>query len=140
MSSGITSLDRSIHLTMEWLKEIQEEFRWPDMNRVYSATKAVLLATRDRVTVVEAHHFAAQIPLVMKGMFFDGYNPSDKPLNIRNQEEFLEHVRYHFGDNPLDAENAVRTVARVLRRKISPGQYEDVVGNMPENIQKLYKE
>jgi len=140
MSAGIKPLDRSIQLTMEWLNEIQEEFKWPDKDRVYDATKAVLLATRDRITVEEAHQFAAQIPMVMKGMFFDRYDPTDKPMLIRNKDKFLEHVRMHFGDRPLDSENAVRTVAKVLRKKISQGQYEDVVGSMPKEIQKLYLE
>jgi uncharacterized protein (DUF2267 family) len=140
MSAGIKPLDRSIQLTLEWLNEIQEEFKWPDKDRVYDATKAVLLATRDRLTIEEAHQFAAQIPMVMKGMFFDGYDPTDKPMLIRNRDKFLEHVRKHFGDRPLDSENAVRTVAKVLRKKISEGQYEDVVGSMPKEIQKLYLE
>jgi uncharacterized protein (DUF2267 family) len=140
MSAGIKPLDRSIQLTLEWLNEIQEEFKWPNKDRVYDATKAVLLATRDRLTIEEAHQFAAQIPMVMKGMFFDGYDPTDKPMLIRNRDKFLEHVRKHFGDRPLDSENAVRTVAKVLRKKISEGQYEDVVGSMPKEIQKLYLE
>jgi uncharacterized protein (DUF2267 family) len=138
MSAGIKPLDRSIQLTLEWLNDIQEEFKWPDKDRVYDATKAVLLATRDRLTVEEAHQFAAQIPMVMKGMFFDGYDPTDKPMLIRNKDRFLEHVRKQFGNRPLDSENAVRTVAKVLRKKISKGQYEDVVGSMPKEIQKLY--
>lgn len=140
MSVGIVPIDSSLQRTMEWLKEIQEEFKWPDMDRVYDATKAVLLATRDRLTVDEAHQFAAQIPMVMKGMFFDRYDPTDKPLLIRDKDKFLEHVRNHFGDNPLDSEAAVRTVAKVLRKKISPGQYEDVVGSMPKDIKGLYLE
>ncbi len=78
--------------------------------------------------------------MVMKGMFFDRYDPTDKPMLIRNKDRFLEHVRMHFGDRPLDSENAVRTVAKVLRKKISQGQYEDVVGSMPKEIQKLYLE
>jgi uncharacterized protein (DUF2267 family) len=140
MSAGIKPLDRSIQLTMEWLNEIQEEFKWPDKDRVYDATKAVLLATRDRITVEEAHQFAAQIPMVMKGMFFDRYDPTDKPMLIRNKDKFLEHVRMHFGDRSLDSENAVLIVVKVLRKKISQGQYEDVVGSMPKEIQKLYLE
>ena len=140
MSVGLVPIDRSVQLTMEWLKEIQEEFKWPDKDRVYDVTKAVLHATRDRLTVEEAHQLAAQIPMVMKGMFFDDYDPTGKPLKIRKKEEFLEYVRKHFGKRPLDAENAVRVVARVLGRKVSKGQWEDVVGSLPGEIRELYIE
>ena len=125
---------------MEWLKEIQEEFKWPDMDRVYDVSKAVLHATRDRLSVDEAHQLAAQIPMVMQRIFFHAYDPSHKPLLIRDKDKFLEHVREQFGSRPLDAENAVRVIARVLGRKISPGQWEDVLGSMPKEIRELYIE
>jgi len=123
---------------MEWLNIVQEELKWPDEERIYDATKAVLQALRDRLPMEEAHELAAQLPMLMKGFYFDGYDPSDKPLTIRNREEFFELVREHFGDQPLDAEKATKAVLSMLYQKLSGGELEDVKGNMPDDIQGLF--
>jgi uncharacterized protein (DUF2267 family) len=64
MSVGITSLDRSLTNSVEWLNDVQEELKWPDKNRVYSAIKAVLNTLRDFMTIEEAYQFVAQIPMI----------------------------------------------------------------------------
>ncbi|MFP3951157.1 MAG: DUF2267 domain-containing protein [Candidatus Bathyarchaeia archaeon] len=138
MSTSVRSLDSTIQTTMEWLNIVQEELKWPDEERVYDATKAVLQALRDRLPIEEAHEFAAQLPMLMKGIYFDGYDPTDKPLKIRSREEFLERVRKNFGNQPLDAEKATKAVLRMLYKKLSGGELEDIKGNMPNDIKGLF--
>lgn len=137
MSVGITSLDRSLSNSIEWLNDVQEELKWPDKDRVYAATKAVLNTLRDCLTVEEVHQFSAQIPMVWTGMMFDGYDPSGKPIRMKH-DEFLQAVSDKFGPNPIDAGKATKAVAKVLKEKISEGQYEDIVGNLPSDTKPLF--
>jgi len=137
MSVGISSLDRSLNNAVEWLNDIQDELKWPDKDRVYSATKAVLGTLRDCLTIEELHQFAAQIPMVWIGVMFDGYDPTGKPVRL-DRIEFLGEVRDKFGPNPLDAEKASRAVAKVLKKRISRGQYEDVVGHLSDDVKPLF--
>jgi uncharacterized protein (DUF2267 family) len=138
MSTGITSLDSSLSNTAEWFNDIEEELKWPDKNRIYSATKAVLNTLRDCLTIEELHHFTAQIPMIWTGMLFDGYVPTGKPLRL-NRQEFLQSVRDNFGPNPLNAEEATIAIAKVLKKRISKGQYEDIVGQLQDDVKTLFK-
>jgi uncharacterized protein (DUF2267 family) len=123
---------------MEWLNIVKDETKWPDEERIYDATKAVLQATRDRLPVEEAIQLSAQLPLLLKGVYFDGYDPSGKPMTIRDRDAFLELIRQYFGDQPLDAEFAAKAVYSMLYHKISEGEMEDIRGNMPDEIKGLF--
>lgn len=138
MSTGIRSLDRAVHQARQWLNDVQSELGWPDEDRVYSATKAVIKTLRDRLTVEEAHHLSAQLPMLMRGFYFEGYNPTNKPLDIESREEFYQKVREYFGAEPLDAEKATKAVLKTLDSKIG-GQMEDIRYNMPKDIQKIFE-
>ena len=72
-STKVRSLDRSIQSSIQWLNDIQSELKWTDEERVYSATKAMLHTLRDRMIVDETFELAAQMPLLIKGIFFDIY-------------------------------------------------------------------
>jgi len=137
MSVGIPSLDRSLNNSVEWLNDVQEELKWPDKDRVYAATKAVLGTLRDCITIEEAHQFAAQLPMVWIGMLFDGYDPSGKPIRL-DRDEFLREVRQKFGPNPLDAEKSTKAVAKVLKKRVSRGEYEDIVGLLSDDVKPLF--
>ena len=137
MSVGITSLDRSLTNSIEWLNDVQEELKWPDKNRVYSATKAVLNTLRDCMTIEEVHQFAAQIPMIWVGMLFDGYDPSGKPLRLSRQGYF-DAVGEKFGPNPINAETSTKAVAKVLKEKLSKGEYDDVVGQLQDDLKPLF--
>ncbi|MFO7835548.1 MAG: DUF2267 domain-containing protein [Candidatus Thorarchaeota archaeon] len=138
MSTSISSLDRSIQLSMEWLKEIGEELGWPDEERVYSATKAVLNALRDRLPIGEAVEFAAQLPMLLKGIYYDSYDTGGKPLKIREREEFYELVRDNFGRDPLNPRDPIIAVLKVYREKTGTGEFEDIKNVMPEELRGFF--
>jgi uncharacterized protein (DUF2267 family) len=142
MTTGIRSLDSSLQTTMEWLSEIQEELEWPDKEKVYKATKAVLQAIRDRSPFEETLHFTAELPLVMKGMMFDGYSLSGKPVKIRNIAEFFDYVQERYGSgqgNVINADEACRGVINVIADKVGEGEMKKLVANMPEDIRPLFQ-
>ena len=115
-ATGLEVFDKTVHTTNLWLKEIGEDIG-PDRRRSYDALRAVLFALRDRLTVEEAAHLAAQLPILIRGIFYEGYKPSGKPERIRSKDEFLEKVADQLKRiRPLGAEDASRAVFRVLQR------------------------
>jgi len=80
------------------MQELQSE----DRQLAYAALRATLHALRDRLTVEEAVQFGAQLPMLLRGMYYEGWTPSGKPLQ-EDREEFLAHIQEHFGSN-LDME------------------------------------
>jgi uncharacterized protein (DUF2267 family) len=133
----IIALNRSMQVTMEWLHEIRNELKWDDDERVYDATKAVLHAVRDRLPLEDMMKFSAQLPLIMKGMYFDQYDPTDKPLKLRTRAAFLDHVRENFPGSNVDPEEAVRGVMRGIAKRSGPRTLEKISMSMPEDIRDL---
>ncbi len=135
-NTGIRRLDDSMQKTNELLHKIDDKLGWDDMNKTYSATRAVLQATRDRLQPEEATDFASQLPMVLSGVFYEGYKISDKPLKI-GKEQYIQTIRENMTNQADDPERIAKVVLSVIGDKISPGQITDMMSNMPKDIQSL---
>jgi uncharacterized protein (DUF2267 family) len=135
--TGLHTFDLSLLKTKEWLEEIREELNYEDQERAFTAMRAVLHALRDRLSIEQAVNLSAQLPMMLSGVFFEGWSPSGKPLKIRTKEKFLFRVNEELRDD-MDAESAVRAVFKMLSRHISEGEIESIKSNLPEHIVDLW--
>jgi uncharacterized protein (DUF2267 family) len=138
MSTNIVALDRAIQNTIEWLNDIQAELGWSRRNDVYKATKAVLQTIRDRASTQEVMHLAVNLPLVMKGMLLDGYYLENKPVKIRDANDFLLYVQANY-DSQGDIIDAEEVVVAVLTRRMGGGEMRKIAATMPERIRRLFE-
>jgi uncharacterized protein (DUF2267 family) len=99
--------DQTLQKTNIWLKEIMDDLG-PDRQRAYHAPRAVLHTLRDRLTVEEAAHLSAQLPLLVRGIYFEGWHPAHKPTTERSQEDFLEQVRTRLQGRRADQSRSPR--------------------------------
>ena len=94
---------------------------------------------RDRLTVDEAADLSAQLPMLIRGIFYEGYRPSTMPQNIRSREEFLAKVSENLQNiRPIGAEAAARAVFRVLEQNIPMGEMNEVKQMLPPDIRSLF--
>ncbi|GAB4325600.1 MAG: DUF2267 domain-containing protein [Dehalococcoidia bacterium] len=137
--TGIEGINETIEKTHVWLNEIAEELGAPgDKHYAYGALTAVLPAIRDHLNPDEAAHLSAQLPVLVRGLFFDGWDPSKTPVRERTREAFLERVAERAAPDVADRpEPCVRAVAKVLAKHISAGELKDVMGMLPEPVRDL---
>lgn len=125
-----------------WLDEINDPLGWSDRKKAWTALRSVLHALRDRLTVEEATDLSAQMPMLIRGMYFEGWNPSKKPSRIRKKDEFVDLVTKNFTSYDLgeflDPEDIVRAVLKVLWNHISEGEIEDVIRSLPDDLRELW--
>lgn len=137
--TGVQSFDSTIHLTNTWLSELMESLGWQDRQRAYAALRATLHALRDRLGPDEAVHLGAQLPMLVRGFYFEGWHPAGKPRKERHKEEFLQHIVKAFrGDPGIDAEEVARAVFALLKKHVSAGEIGDVEGSLPGEIRALW--
>jgi uncharacterized protein (DUF2267 family) len=138
--TGLASLDSSVHLTNGWLKELCEDLDWgEDRHRAYAAIRAVLHALRDRLTVEEAADLAAQLPLIVRGLYYEGWRPAGKPVRERKKSEFLAHVTAALPrEMDGDVERIVHAVFRLLEDRVTGGEIRDVKATLPEALRELW--
>ena len=137
--SGFEPFEKALHKAHVWLNEIAEEMgEGTTKQQAYAALRAMLHALRDRLNVDEAAQLAAQLPVLVRGIYYEGWDPSKTPLKIRHRDEFIELVREYLGktDN-VDPEQAARAVFAVLRKHVTEGEIKDVLDEMPTEIREL---
>jgi uncharacterized protein (DUF2267 family) len=138
MTTGLEAIDKTVQTTNIWLKEIGEDIG-PDRQRSYHALRAVLGVLRDRLTVDEAAHLAAQLPTLVRGLYYDGYVPAGKPERIRSRDEFLDRIGAGLEQiGPLGADEAARAVFKVLDRHVSKGELDEVKQSLPAEVRTLF--
>ena len=117
-----------------WIEDMMAELHTENADKAMHALRAGLQALRDRLSVDEAAHLSAQLPLIVRGMFFEGWDPTGKPLRIRHREDFLALVREKFGRDDAAANEIVRALFRVLQRRVSQGEITDVMTGLPQDL------
>jgi uncharacterized protein (DUF2267 family) len=138
-TTGLKSLDRGLESTNIWLNEMMKLLDWDSRERAYHGLRAVLHALRDRLTVDETAHLAAQLPMFLKALYYDGWHPAHKPVKERSKEEFLEHVRKAFEfDATADPEEITRAVFTVIANHVTAGEIDDVKHVLPAEIRELW--
>jgi uncharacterized protein (DUF2267 family) len=140
-TTGFDTFDKTIHKTNTLLKQIETELGWENQrNMSYAVLRAVLHALRDRLTVQEAADLAAQFPLLVTGVFYDGWNPAIVPKKI-HKDEFIAEIRKSFTfsiDRSIN--EVIIVVLGVLRKHISEGELEDVLSVLPKDLSSMLKQ
>lgn len=139
-TTGLEVFDTTLQKTHVWLNDVMQELGWEDERpRAYLALRTVLHALRDRLTVEEAMQLGAQLPMLIRGFYYEGWKLTDKPLKERHKEEFLAHIKHAFrNDERMDPERIARGVFQVLARRISEGEIEDIKHLLPAELRELW--
>lgn len=137
-ASGLTVFDKTLQTTNIWLDDLMAD-QGPDRQLAWHVLGAVLHTLRDRLPIELAAHLSAQLPLLVRGAYYDRYDPSRQPTRSRSLDEFLEPVKAELSSTrPVDAKEAVRSVFRVLSHCIDPGEVRKVREGLPLEVQALW--
>jgi uncharacterized protein (DUF2267 family) len=138
--TGVTAFDSTVQVTNVWLKDLGEALGWSDRHKAYRALRVVLHALRDHLTIDEVVTLGAQFPLLVRGAYYEGWHPADKPLKDRHKAGFLALVAKEFRNDPdADPELVCRAVFAVLERHVTAGEVEGVKKALPHEIRDLWR-
>lgn len=137
-STGVTALDHTVQETNVWLKAIDEQLALESRHHAYSALRAVLHALRDRLPPEVAVKLGAQLPIMVRGIYYEGWHMATTPTKERHIDEFAAHIArelpLQFPINPL---MAARGVYEVLWEKLDPGEFEKLMAHLPTSLRNL---
>jgi uncharacterized protein (DUF2267 family) len=139
MNTHVPVFDRTLQKAHQWLEDLMRLAHYQDEAQAYSAMRAVLHALRDRLSAEEAAQLAAQFPMLLRGMFFEGWRPNSGPTRQRHVDEFLGTVSEGLRANrTIDPLHATRSVFLLLNEHIAAGEIEDVRGLLPRELRDLW--
>lgn len=138
--SAYELFDETIQKTQLWLNELGDELDWDQPAGVLAALRAALHTLRDRVPPAEAAQLAAQLPLLVRGLYYEGWRPAGEPWKERHREAFLARVEHEMRGYAGQKEPAavVRAVCRLLGRHISEGEVADLKQLLPPEVRELW--
>src|SRR5712671_2367609 len=139
-TTGLEVFDKTLHTTNLWLDEICAEIG-PDKHLAWHVLGAVLRSIRDELLIGQSAHLAAQLPLLVRGAYFDQYRPAAQPVAERSHEDFIARIRQELaGCRPVRPDLAATAVMRTLNRHITEGQIKKARDALPKGIRALWPE
>lgn len=134
--TGVDSLDRSIDKTNTWLADVASGFGTEDRKLAYRVTRSWMHTLRDRLPVPVAAHIAAQLPDLLRGVFYEGWNPSKVPMKY-GRDEYISRFAHDAQIHNTEVANAGRVVTAAMRRHMSAGAIDEALGALPADVRHL---
>jgi uncharacterized protein (DUF2267 family) len=137
-TTRVDIIDRSVEKAHIWINDVAEELGADDQHRAYRVLRAFLHALRDHLSVDEAAQLAAQLPIFVRGVFYEGWDPSRTPEHARDVDSFLIRIAGEAGlAGETDASFAAVAAGRVLLRHISAGESASILRALPQHLREL---
>jgi uncharacterized protein (DUF2267 family) len=137
-TTGVTALDHTVQETNVWLKAIDEQLELENRHHAYNALRAVLHALRDRLPPEVAVKLGAQLPIMVRGIYYEGWHMAATPTRERHLEEFAAHILKELPPQfPIDPLTAARGVYEILWEKLDPGEFEKLMTHLPASLRNL---
>jgi len=138
-TTGLAVFDKTLQETNAWLKVVMHELETEDRESAYAALKAALHALRDRIGPENCTHLGAQLPLLVRGVYYEGWHMAGTPTKERHVEGFIEHVRRQLPKaSTTDPERAARATFVALRQRLDPGEFNKLVKMLPPELRQLW--
>jgi uncharacterized protein (DUF2267 family) len=138
--TGVASFDHAVRSAGTWLADVakatgEEE----NHDRAYRLLRAWLHTLRDRLPVDVTVHLGAQLPTLIRGVFYEGWVPHAVPAKY-DRAEFLSRFcreAHLSGDDAETAEDTVRAISGALDHHLSPGTLDRVLGSLPGAVRSI---
>jgi uncharacterized protein (DUF2267 family) len=132
-----------------FLRQVAQELgNRDDIDHAARVTVAVLHTLREKISVEESIHLISQLPLILKGVYVDGWDIAHEFVSESNTlEAFYDEIREHalrtaerdFGNNQQTKKN-VTAVLKVMRNYVSEGEMNHIKQQMPKSIAVLFEQ
>jgi len=138
-ANGLDTIDRTVHETNQWLRIVMAELKTTNRHQAYAALRASLHALRDRIGPENAVHFGAQLPILLRGVFYEGWRPSETPTRERRLDDFVAYVESILGPKSvLDPYEAVRAGFAAIAWSVSFTEVLKLINVLPQDLKCLW--
>ncbi len=137
MTTSISSFTQAASQAQQWVDELVEDLNWSERH-AYHLLRTVLQALRDWQSQEEMADLAAQLPLLIRGIYFEGWDPSLTPVRERKKEDFIARIQSAFpGDMINNPERAIEAIFRLLDRHVPHGGAAQVRNSLRKSSREL---
>jgi uncharacterized protein (DUF2267 family) len=122
----------------DWVDDLMRRLGWQDRERVYRALLATLHSLRDCLARDEAVYIGAQLPTLLRGLYYEGWHPGARPAT-RSRAAFLERIHDGVHRDPgIDTEQVARGVFALLVARLPAAEIEVAKAATPSVLHNLW--
>jgi len=136
--AALSSFAHAAQQAQQWVNELAADLNWNE-HKAYRLLKSVLHTLRDWLSQEEMADLSAQLPVLIRGIYFEGWKPAGTPVWERKKRDFVIGVRASFGaEAPVDMDASIQAVFKLLDRHISHGEIVQVRNSMKKSLRELW--
>ena len=141
MPTGISVLDGATQQANIWIDEVDQAAHCSDRQRAYRLLRATLHTLRDWVNADQAADLGAQLPVLIRGVYYEGWDPSGTPKHPHGKEDFIASVQLNFARDRLrNPDLEVGAVFSVLNRHVAAGQLDQMRNSLQKPLRAIWPE
>lgn len=136
------NFDKHAQAGKEFVKKVAFELGDEnDTSRASKLLRATLHALREQSSFEESMQFISQLPMFIKAIYVDGWNPGSHKNHFRHLDEFTLAVQRNGGfedcENPLEKLHDIQSVIHVVAEYVSEGEMDDFRKTLPKELRIL---
>jgi uncharacterized protein (DUF2267 family) len=138
-TTGLGAFDVSIQNSTTWFEEFMDELGWHDKYKGYLALRAALQSMRDRLPPEKAALIGSELPMVIRGLYYEGWTPAGKPVRPLSRIEYLNALHEYFNNEPsVDPERIVRGMFRLINKSLQENGIRDIERILPGELKEFW--
>ena len=136
---GLESIDHTVQLTHIWINDLDARLGWENKHRSYRLLRSVLQTLRDWLRIEETAGLGAQLPELLRGVYYEHWRPATTPVKKRSKADFIARIDDAFKADPISfTPDAISAVFALLSDKITAGEIEHAHHALPGDIRALW--
>jgi uncharacterized protein (DUF2267 family) len=132
-SAGADAFNHALHTANIWLADIASALGTRDRRFSQRVIRTWLHTLRDRLTVDAATKFGQQLPELLRGGYYDGWEPNRVPIKY-TVDQYLQRFAAQAGIPPAEVPATAATVTGVIASHMSPGQLDEALAELPRAL------
>lgn len=138
MMNNIRGIQKTLEQSYEWVKILMMDYDFSNENKAFVVLRATLKALRDRVQVGEAIHLGSQLPALLRGFYYEGWDPYNDQDKSKSMEDFLHLVRFHLnGHDDVNLMEAVPATLKLIMDMIDQGEAREIRASLPREVRSM---
>lgn len=131
---------RTLSQTQAWLHDLQDHVGLRDEQQAYKVLRGVLHTLRDRMPSDQAAQLGAQLPTLVRGIYYEAWPAGSTPDIIRSKSEYLDTLYDRIGEEGVDPEQSACAVHGLLAEELEDGAVDNAVHLMNGDLKDLWPE
>lgn len=135
----IDAFESTLAASHDWVNDYGAKLGQNHPPLAFRCLRVAFHVLRDHLPVSEAAALAAQLPMLLRGAFYEGWRPAHKPARVHTVHELYEEVSRGLADGlAASPPDVMRAAFVLLDERITSGEIAKIRHILPQPFRELW--